>query len=298
MPEETQEEIVSEEQVTEGLEDEQVEGTDEPEETPEEEPEDEPGGDEENPEGLTPLEDDEPEEKDRQVPVRALQREREKRREAERRAAEAERRAAEGTREAQAEERMAPKESDYDDPNEYLVARAKHESLVEYDRREALRREEARRREAEAAQRQLLNGYESKVDEAIKKDPDKFKDYEDAESFVVSAGMDGLALRSLMTAERPAHIVRYLAKNPAKAERIASLPPLQQVEEIGYLKKRSMMVTPKKKTTQAAQPISPERGDSSPPKKVKFSKDMSEEDYSKLMAQAGDDITLGDLGAG
>jgi hypothetical protein len=189
-----------------------------------------------------------------------------------------------------------PVEGDYENPDDFLVAKAKWEATQEWEQRVAVQQQQAQAAQAQAAQKELETTYESKVDAALAKNPDEFKDFEDAEAFVVSAGFNPMAIRSIMTAELPAHIVRYLHNKPAEALRIARLEPLQQVEEIGYLKKKSTVKPKKKQITKAPEPVNPERGDATPPKKLKFKRDMSLNDYDKLRKQKGEEATLADLG--
>jgi hypothetical protein len=306
-----QEDQTMEDEYSEELE-ETEETEEEPEEDPEEEPEEEPEGEpeeepegepeeepEEDSEGLQPL-DDEPEEGTPvkgEIPFHVLKREREKRQQLERELEEARRGSESPSRVPEPpSEKEAPREADFDDREDYLIAKAKHEFKVEQARNSAIQAEEERQDAIKRRQQTLERNYEGYVADALKSDPEKFKDYEEAENFLMTVGLHGMAIESLMTAEKAPYIVRHLKNKPSEAVRIAELSPLQQVEEIGHLKKRSMVKPTKRRVTKAPAPVKPERGDSSPPKKLKFSKDMSLGDYEKLRKSAGEEATLGDLG--
>jgi hypothetical protein len=189
----------------------------------------------------------------------------------------------------------APSEDDFEDHSDYIAAKAAHAAKQQYikEQADALARQQAEAQKA--AQEKLIGDYSSKVDAEVLANPEKYPDFEEMEALVTSAGLHGMALHSLMTAERPASLVKYLARHSEEMGTIAQLPPLQQVEEIGHLKKRSMVKPSKKTKTKAPEPVNAERGDSSPPKKTKFSSNMSERDYDKLKAAKGEGATVGDL---
>jgi hypothetical protein len=287
-----------------------IEGEEEPEGEPEVEPEgDEPEGEaEETPsDELQPLDDDESEpEEDQKVPLKTMlariAKEKAKRAAAE---AEAERLRAGGvppdgsipphSEPHPTQMGKAPSEDDFEDHSDYIAAKAAYVAEQTYLKKQA---DAQARQQAEAqrkAQEKLIGDYSSKVDAEVLANPEKYPDFEENETLVTSAGLHGMALHSLMTADRPAPIVKYLAKHPEEMGRIAQLTPLQQVEEIGHLKKRSMVKPSKKTKTKASKPVNAERGDSSPPKKTKFSSSMSERDYDKLKASKGEGATVGDL---
>jgi hypothetical protein len=188
-----------------------------------------------------------------------------------------------------------PVESDFEDHSDFVAAKAAYVAKQEYLKEQAATQAAQQRQANEAAQNKLVSDYSSKVDAEVLANPEKFPDFEEDESFVTSVGLHGMALHGLMTAERPAPIIKYLAKHPEEATRIAQLPPIQQVKEIGHLEKRSLVKPKSKKVTKASEPITPERGDSSPPKPTKFSQDMSEKEYDKLKASKGASLTVGDL---
>jgi hypothetical protein len=265
---------------------------------PEGEPEETPETDE-----LAPLEEEEveePEDKpDQTVPLHVLQRERKRRQ-----AAEAQLREpvsppggdiSHQSGPVYAPQGEPPKESDFEDERDFLVAKAVYEADEKRKRDEAANRERQQIEAQKAAQYKLQANYESRIDDHLAQKPEDTQVFEEAEQFVVSLGLNGMAFRSLMTADLPVSIMKYLLKHPAEAMKIAKMDPLQQVEEIGHLKKRSTVKPRSKKVTKASEPVAVERGDSSPPKPTKFSQDMSEKEYDKLKASKGDSLTVGDL---
>ena len=253
-------------------------------------------------EDLKPLEEEEageePEKPDQTVPLHVLQRERKRRQ-----AAEAQLREPQQPSEdvippsgpVHTPQGEAPKESDFEDDRDYLVAKAVYQSDEKRKRDEAVSREKQQLDAQKDAQYKLRANYESRIDDHLAQKPEDTQVFEEAEQFVVSLGLNGMAFHSLMTAELPVSIMKYLAKHPAEAMEIAKMDPLQQVEEIGHLKKRSKMKVKPKNVTMAPEPVNVERGDGSPPTKQKFSKDMSEKEYDKLKASKGDSLTVGDL---
>ena len=190
----------------------------------------------------------------------------------------------------------APKRDDFEDEEAYLDARSAWAGTEAY-RKEAAKDEAAAtqkaeenrvaevRQRAEETARDYISKTETILTKAQAENPDKYKDFNAREQVVRSAGLDHMAVQSLVTAEDPVKIVNYLGGKPEVLNRIAKLSPIEQVEEIGHLKKRASMKLKDKKIPKAPPPPTPPQGGGDT-QKLKVTDDMSDGEFDRLAASA------------
>lgn len=144
----------------------------------------------------------------------------------------------------------APKLEQFSDIEEYARALAKHES-------DKAVREFQSRQQGETQKQynaRIAEGWESKAERGGGK-------YEDFDEVVGDIKPTTPWAMALMEADNGDEIAYYLGKNMKEAERIAKLPPLSQIREIGRLEAKLAAEPPKPKTpSKAPAPIEPLKG--------------------------------------
>lgn len=148
---------------------------------------------------------------------------------------------------AQVQPQTAPKQDDFENYDEFLVAKAKHEVRQEV-RAEF---EAERKRETEARQnargREVARTFSTRAAAAR----EKFTDYDDVVNSSEVAVTDTM-MQAIMLSEKGPDVAYYLASNPETVTRIASLAPIDQARELGILEAN---LDPPKKTTTAPKPV-------------------------------------------
>ncbi len=133
-----------------------------------------------------------------------------------------------------------PKADQYPDYEQYLQATAQYEAQkvvqAQIQAERQAQYEYAQRQQVEQQRHQAAQKYnqalETKLNDAVK----KFPDFIDVVSNPELPGIQGTpAFSAILESDRGAEVMYYLGKNPATAHRIASLPPLAQVKEIGRI---------------------------------------------------------------
>ena len=123
-----------------------------------------------------------------------------------------------------------PKRDDFDDYEKYIDARAdyKAEQRLEQDRK--TRQEQSQ----QSQQREVAAAFEEARETVIESGIDAYKDFED----VAMSGdlqISQTMAEGLLQSETGHDVWYHLGKNPAKAEKISSLPPAKQLLELGRL---------------------------------------------------------------
>ena len=138
---------------------------------------------------------------------------------------------------------------DYD-PEKYAAAKAEFAKTQATKEYETKQKTEA----ATAEQRRLLTNWQEQVDKAEDK-------YDDFQTIVGDIQPNSPFTAALMHAENGADIAYHLGKESKEAQRIASLPPLAQVFEIGKLAAKLSAEPEKPKApSKAPAPITPITG--------------------------------------
>ncbi len=138
---------------------------------------------------------------------------------------------------------------DYD-PEKYATAKA------EFAKTQAAKEIEAKQRTEQQTQakQKLLSGWEEKVARAEEK-------YDDWQEVVGDIQPNTPFVAALMEADNGEDIAHYLGKHPKEAQRIATLPPMAQVREIGKLEAKLLSKTVEPKVpSKAPAPITPLTG--------------------------------------
>jgi hypothetical protein len=152
----------------------------------------------------------------------------------------------------QSDDPSAPKLENFKDIEEYANAKAKHEAdkvLREHN-------EKQRSETQKQARERLVKGWEERVDAGA----DKYDDYAEVVGDLQPTTPWAMAI---MEADNGPDIAYHLGKNLKEAQRIASLPPVSQIREIGRLEAKLAAEPPKPKTaSKAPPPITPLSGTS------------------------------------
>lgn len=84
---------------------------------------------------------------------------------------------------------------------------------------------------AEEVQRQMVNEYRAKVDDARERMPD----FDTAMTALQHVNFHDAAAQTVMESDKAAELTYWLGKNASEAQRISGLPPARQVAEIARL---------------------------------------------------------------
>ena len=135
---------------------------------------------------------------------------------------------------------------DYD-PEKYAAAKAEFASKQAEKKLTEKQQQESQKQ----ARERLLSSWEEKVDRAADK-------YEDFSTVVGELQPNSPFVAALMEADNGEDVAYYLGKHPKEAQRIAALPPLTQVREIGKLEAK-LLLEPKKPIapSKAPAPVTP-----------------------------------------
>lgn len=142
-----------------------------------------------------------------------------------------------------------PKESDFEDYEDFRIAKALHNRDKAEAGRAVSAREEAAKQAAQAAQQQALASFMEQEQDARA----KYADYDQVTRSMPLAN-ETLDLAAQMDAGPD--VIYHLGKNPDLAATVAGMSPVQQALELGRIEARLAMPQPKK-ITQAAEPITP-----------------------------------------
>lgn len=174
-----------------------------------------------------------------------------------------------------------PKEADFPDYNDYLVAMAAHQSVAALDKREtsALETEAAEAKaKAEAIQEQRNQELNVAWGEQVMEAKTRYADWDEVANdptLPVSDTMAGLIKGSDVGAD----VYYHLATNRAEAAQIYGMEPLEAARAIGAIEAR--MSLPRARTqTEAPEPLTPVRPGGSPPG-AKNPEEMSADEYRK-----------------
>lgn len=140
-----------------------------------------------------------------------------------------------------AEDPGAPKLEQFKDLDEWKQAIEKHAGERALKEHTAKQQSETQKQ----MQARLMEGWEEKAARADSK-------YEDFEEVVGDIKPNSPWAAAMMEAENAEDIAYYLGKNLKEAQRIASLPPVSQIREIGKLEAKFLAEPPKPKTASKA----------------------------------------------
>jgi len=144
-----------------------------------------------------------------------------------------------------------PTLAQYDyDPEKYAAAKAEFAKTQAAKEFETKQRTETQKQ----AHQKLVSDWEDKAERGAEK-------YDDWHEKVGELQPTAPFVAALMEADNGDDIAHYLGSNPKEAERIAKLPPLAQVREIGKLEAKLLATPPKAAApSKAPAPIAPLKG--------------------------------------
>lgn len=123
-----------------------------------------------------------------------------------------------------------PSREDYDDYEKYVEDKA----IWKVEQRLAKEAEERQTRTAQERQQEAASHFESAKDAVIDAGLDSFDDFEDvalSDDLQITEDM----ATAILASDTGHELWYHLGKHPAKAEKIASLPPVAQILELGRL---------------------------------------------------------------
>lgn len=142
-----------------------------------------------------------------------------------------------------------PQEADFDDYEDFRIAKALFNRDKGRAAGEISAREQAAQQAAEAAKQEAMASFAEQEHEARA----KFSDYDQVtRSMPLKPETLELALRT----DAAPDVIYHLGKNPTLAHAVAGMHPMAQAIELGRIEARLAMAQPKK-ITQAAEPIRP-----------------------------------------
>jgi hypothetical protein len=245
-------------------------------ETPPETPPEEPPKEEAPPEETL----EEKPSEERQVPVKALQRERQKKQAAEARAKAAEARAA--ALEAQRPPEPKPVPENFDTQEQYDNAVREREIQEEVARQLKVKAEEESQREAKVKAEKEVDAFTSLMGKAHDAD----EKFEERFQYVDSVSRDNHGYsRALVTSPVADKVISHLANNPEEAERIATLSDVEAVKAIGAIEDKIKSPPKPNTTTRAPQPVAPVGG-TAKTDVPKYNPDMSAADKAAARKKA------------
>ena len=130
----------------------------------------------------------------------------------------------------------------------------KFESTDAYTEALAARKAEEllRQREMQKQQREILDAYSEREEEARS----KYEDFEQV-AYNPSLPITTVMAQTIQASDIGPEMAYYLGTNPKEADRISKLPPFLQAKEIGKIEAKLAADPPVKKSTSAPAPISP-----------------------------------------
>lgn len=170
-----------------------------------------------------------------------------------------------------------PDPQQYQDYNEYVRNAAAYEARREAQAIIQAQHQAAAEAQARAAAARLESEFEARADKARAQYPD----YDEAVAFLDESGaLDQLKPVLLHAGDAGPDILRYLGKNPSELDRIATLPPVEQVRAVWALADRAK---PQPRQTQAPKPIEPVQSTGS--NDLTYRPGMKQDDYAKWRAK-------------
>lgn len=155
----------------------------------------------------------------------------------------------------------APKIEDFEKYEQYLSAQARWEAKLEYQAQRQAEQEltqkeqaEARHRDTIAQQKQTLEQQKSTLDKLTAEGEKKYADFYEVafEQSPDKVPVSPVVGEAILKSKDGVEILYFLGKNPAEAQRIAKLDPIEQLVEIGTIR-----ASLKQTKSAAPEPIKP-----------------------------------------
>lgn len=140
--------------------------------------------------------------------------------------------------EARAEQTQQPAQADQEPIiDDYAVYEDYVRELARYQARQIVAEETRRMQEAQTRQTQEREQQErlTRAKKEVDKAAERYDDFYDALDVVTALPLPSVTSDAIMDSPVVAEIIYHLGKNPQEAERIAALPQLAQIKEIGKL---------------------------------------------------------------
>jgi len=145
------------------------------------------------------------------------------------------------------EQAPSPPPAEAISPDKFSSPDAYAEALATQKAEELLRQ-----REMQKQQREILDAYSEREEDAR----NKYDDFEQV-AYNPSLPITTVMAQTIQASEIGPEVAYYLGVNPKEAERISKLAPFLQAKEIGKVEAKLAANPPVKKSTNAPNPISP-----------------------------------------
>lgn len=146
-----------------------------------------------------------------------------------------------------------PDPADFETEAEYLEALADWKIEQKINQKD----QKSQKAESEKDEKKQVDEAYKELDAKMEKGRKKYSDFDDLvlkdEELKISEAMTEVMLLSDITED----IAYYLAKHPEESAKIAELPPTKMAYELGKIEARLLAPPPKKKISQAPEPITP-----------------------------------------
>lgn len=144
-----------------------------------------------------------------------------------------------------------PKVDQFQSYEDYLEALADYKAEQKFTEREKKREQESQQERAKREFDEVRSTFAERVEQAA----EKYEDFEEvafSENVPISEAMS----MAIMSSELGPDLLYHLGQNPKESARIARLPPIAAVRELGKLEAK-LSETPTKRASKAPEPIKP-----------------------------------------
>ncbi len=178
-----------------------------------------------------------------------------------------------------------PKEADFADYNEYLMAAAAWQAGQQYDMRQKAdieREAQAKKAEYQQVQQQREAAVRENWAAQVAEAKTRYADFDQvvfADDVPVTEGM----AKIMATSDHGADVAYYLGMNKAEAAQIARMPPIEQAMALGRLEATVKRPSPRTQS-QAPSPVTPVKAKASAEKSWE---DMTADEYAKWREAGG-----------
>lgn len=144
-----------------------------------------------------------------------------------------------------------PKVDQFQSYEEYLEALADYKAEQKYAERERKREQETQQERATREMNDMRASFAERAEQVA----EKYEDFEEV-AFSPDVPVSKAMVPAILSSEMGPELMYYLGQNPKEAARIARLPPIAAVRELGRLEAK-LSEPPQKRPSKAPEPINP-----------------------------------------
>lgn len=128
----------------------------------------------------------------------------------------------------------SPRREDFDDYESFIEAKAEHKAIEAAEKRLADADAKARERDARAQEENQQRSFVEARESILEKGAEAYADFE-AVTTNEDLSITPVMADALLSSEKGHELWYHLGKNPELADRIADMPPVQQLMELGRI---------------------------------------------------------------